>query len=962
MSGSATVALQQVVESSNDGYWIVDPTGRITYANRRIAELLGRSVGELTGLDITDLLDETGKQQWRGHLADIAENGVYPRDVECSYVAADGSQVRLMVGESELRDADGALLGYAHRMIGDSQQRELIEEITRSRELLADAQAIGRIGSWELDAASGVVEWSEQMYDVLGLDPARHQPAVEDYFDMAHPSDRPRLEHMHRQLLTVPGNHAVEIRLTRPDGHMGWVRIIGQAVSHAEDGTARRLAGTVQDIDQSKEAELKLRDAVALNSLMQFMATAANQASTLEEAMAALRELLLEHWDWGAAVAFAVRDGELVPLRIAGEEQHTERERRVAEMVLATREVVLEEELDPHAPALAFPVTLDDEPVVVGVVTARSPFERQPMLRALAQQVAAQLSAVAAREAVAGELAATRDEAMEASRAKSEFVATMSHEIRTPLNGVIGLNDLLLRTNLDERQRRLAEGMQGAGRALLRLINDILDFSKIEAGALELQREPFSPHEVVNTLAALIRPEASRRANRLSVTFDGDVPRVLIGDAGRLEQVLTNLLSNAAKFTEGGTIDIVVSARELDDAATVASVDRIDEGADGESSTRPSDVELRIEVRDTGIGMTEAQVRRVFEPFRQADASTTRDFGGTGLGLAIARQLAGALGGSLGVESSPGQGSVFWFTGRFSKPGETVVPGREVPGTPAAADRGHVLVVEDNQTNQLVALGMLEALGFTADVVADGAEGARRALSGSYDAVLMDLQMPGTDGFEGTRRIRDAEPEGAHLPVIALTASVATAERERCAAAGMDGFLSKPLLLERLQEELDRFLGDEDRARAPERATVAAAPAADPTPPASSVRPPFESERLDELAEMGEAAWPLIRRAVDNFVQGVGDQLAGLREAMEAGDADALRQRAHKLKGSASNIGLSRVADLAFRIEELGRNGWQHDSEVWGPLTGLEAAVDTGIEAVRRHPVVMGEARPDGAG
>jgi CheY-like chemotaxis protein/anti-sigma regulatory factor (Ser/Thr protein kinase) len=436
---------------------------------------------------------------------------------------------------------------------------------------------------------------------------------------------------------------------------------------------------------------------------------------------------------------------------------------------------------------------------------------------------------------------------------------------------------------------------------------------------------PFRPRRLVTELVELFRPEAEQRGNALTASIDDDVPDTVVGDPGRLRQILANLVSNAVKFTHGGSVTIRMAAETADSA-----------------------VELRLDVEDTGIGMTQAQLERVFDPFRQADASTTRDYGGTGLGLTIARQLAAALDGQVHATSTPGVGSRFWFTSRFEATDGRDAPVLPLP-EPTGTPHGHVLVVEDNETNQMVALGMLQALGYTADVAEDGEQGARLALTGAYDAVLMDLQMPGTDGFEGTRMIREAEGADVHLPVIALTASATDGERERCAAAGMDGFLSKPLVLETLAEELARCLPvvpAQDQAR--DRATSDTSSTT--SEPADAVLDP---DRLEELAEMGEAAAPLIRRAVENFIARVDEDVAELRRAAARHDHETLRMTAHRLKGSAANLGLVEVADVAFRLEELGR-GRAGDPEHADPfVTRLEESLALGIRALRRHPVVL---------
>ncbi|MFG6176981.1 ATP-binding protein [Halomonas sp. THAF12] len=497
-----------------------------------------------------------------------------------------------------------------------------------------------------------------------------------------------------------------------------------------------------------------------------------------------------------------------------------------------------------------------------------------------------------ALESLSAELETTARRAESASQAKSEFLATVSHEIRTPLNGVIGMSDLLVEQPLPERARHYADTIHDSARRLMELINDILDFSKIEAGRLELEHQALSLHDLAESAASLFRPHVEARGLWLEIDLDPALPAHIVSDPGRLRQVLLNLLSNAVKFTEEGGIRVEI--------------------------VREGEQVLSVAVVDTGCGIALDKQPRLFEPFHQGEPGTARRFGGSGLGLAISKRLVEALGGEIGVDSRLGEGCRCWFRLPLieASTADSQVDENATHNSGPALGDARLLVVEDNPVNQQVAMAMLTKLGCRATLAASGFEALESVARERFDLIFMDVQMPDLDGLEVTRRIRARGGWLAEVPIVAMTAGGPMGDQARCLAAGMTGYLAKPLLQASLLKALHRHLTGMSGS-----ATM---------PPASFPGAVGEEQLVDASVMEGlreSLGHEGLAALVAQYRRDARARLTSLAEALDVGEAPLTQRLAHQLKGESATLGAVKVAGLATRLERAAREGRMEGGE-----------------------------------
>ena len=503
---------------------------------------------------------------------------------------------------------------------------------------------------------------------------------------------------------------------------------------------------------------------------------------------------------------------------------------------------------------------------------------------------AAKEAAEAARDAAER----ARCEAEAANLAKSTFLATMSHEIRTPMNGVLGMIEVLERQGHTKDQRRIILTMRESAQALLRIIDDVLDFSKIEAGRLELEATHFSLSGLVEGVLDTFRPQVLAKGLALDAEIDAGSQDALVGDPTRVRQILFNLLSNAIKFTDHGGVRVRAGTLPLGGGSTLAT----------------------LAVADTGIGLGAKQLARLFQPFVQADSSTTRQFGGTGLGLSIVQRLAQAMGGDVAVESAPGAGSTFTVTltldaAPADSPLKTLLKPVAITSARVAARPGEgprVLVVEDHPVNREVLMLQLNLLGIAADSAENGVDALAAWARGRYAAVLADIHMPNMDGHELARRLRAAETDrgAVRTPIVAVTANAMKGEEQRCLASGMDAYLAKPVSIEQLRATLERWLPVQEESSAGDRADQREATAA--------------IDRNVLAAWLGEDC-AAIDSLLGKFRETAIEAERDIEMASRTGDLAKLAAVAHKLKGAAQAVGATGVGVAAAALERAGKAG-----------------------------------------
>jgi signal transduction histidine kinase/DNA-binding response OmpR family regulator len=848
--------------------------------------------------------------------------------------ASDVDFAKRLAGSLSLAIENARLFEKLQSELAERTRAE--EALRASRADLDRAQAVAHCGSWRLDVRRNELLWSDENWRIFGVPPGT--PLTYDTFlGAVHPDDR---AYVHQKWSAALRGEPYDIEHRIVAGNqIKWVREKAE-LELDPHGALLGGFGTTQDVTDLKNAQAALEWIARRDELLSATAARLLASGDPQVVVDALCLRIMEFLDCHVFFNFLVESGDGVPRLhlkacegIPAEEQAKiewleygaavcgcvaqQGRRIVAEHIPTTPDPRTDLVRSYGVRAYASYPLRGPRGEILGTLSfgtrTRETFTADDL--GLMQSVADQVAIAVGRVRGERELQRAKEAAEAANVAKSQFLTAMSHELRTPMNAILGMTDLALAEQSPAVLREYLQTTKESAESLLELLNDILDFSRIEAGRLDLESTPFSVRDAVAQVVKTLGVPACEKGLELALDLPEDLPDGVVGDPLRLRQVLMNLVGNAVKFTANGGIVVRVRSRE-------------ESGVDS--------IILEFAVADTGIGISPEEQSRIFAPFTQADASTTRRYGGSGLGLAISQRLVEAMGGQLWVESRLGRGSTFYFTvtlpidrqavGKAAGIEDRVVPrGVEeaaVPLPPPARTL-RVLLAEDTPASQKLVLHVLGKRGHAVEVAQNGREALEMVCRHDFDAVLMDVQMPVMDGFQATTAIR-ALPERrkARLPIVAMTAHALKEDAARCLAAGMDAYLSKPIRGEKLIEMVEGLAAAQDGVAQPPsagRAGGIASTRLQAQPGAAVLQPAVFN--LDEALESCAGVYPLFQDMAGYLVDEAGPLVERVQAALGRGDATDLANAAHRLKSTAIYLGAQPAVEATRRVEEIGKSG-----------------------------------------
>ncbi len=753
---------RNIFEYSVEGLYQSTPEGRYLGVNPAMARLMGYDSPQ----EVVDSITDISKQFYcfpddRLPLVETLERDGEIHDYEVRIKRRDGTIVWVTENARLIRDKQGNPLIYEGSIVDITERKQTEADLRRSEKLLNEVQRISLTGGWEVDVDTGRAHWTDGQYQLFGLTP--HDPPMDykTFFkDHVHPEDRHQFLRDWSRLIKEQRTGGIEFRATRADGSKGIFESVA-IPEMDESGVVTRVYGSTRDITQEREAAQELVSShERLLSILDGIDADVYVSDIVDHDILYINDHMRNNFGDPHS----------------GVKCHQIFRKESAQCVFCPKPDLLDEKGRP------VPTIIRER---FNPLTGKWYLNHDRAIRWLEGRLVHMHMAADVTELkeMEQELVNAMAQVESASLAKNEFLANMSHEIRTPLNGLLGMLQLLQLTSLVDEQRDFLDTAMDSGRSLLQILNDILDLSKIESGKLELEDERIELGEVLDSVVTVFRHQAKSRGLDMSWIIDKNLPRSFMADKGRLRQILFNLIGNAAKFTESGRVTV--------EAYPLAS--RFKDGR-----TR-----IFFSVTDTGIGIPEDKIDRIFDPFTQVDGSSTRKYQGTGLGLGIVRRLVKLMGGAITVSSEDGQGTTMAFTIAATQIALTQDLGTKKKSVEEGISLS-ILVAEDERVNQAVVKQLLGKLGHSVVCVGNGAMALDVLGESSFDCILMDIQMPVLDGVETSRAIRNEL--GLDVPIVALTAHAMKGDRKRFMEAGMDGYVSKPFDMDALEAELRRVV------------------------------------------------------------------------------------------------------------------------------------------------------------
>jgi PAS domain S-box-containing protein len=890
-----------ILDGITEGYYEVDLEGNFTFFNAAMSRMLGYAPSKLVGMNYRVYLDGEDAKKVYEVFGRVFRTGEPEKGFDYELIHQDGSRVPIAVSVSLIRDTNGRPSGFRGLARDISARKRAEEALQKSEKKFRLIVENIRDIYFRCDLEGKLVMVSRSALPKMGYDTVEEligRPMASLYL---YPERR---EHYLRTLHEKGHVDDYGVQIKKKDGTPIDVSV-SSSFCFDDQGSPVGIEGIIRDISERKRMEEELRCNEARYRLMADNIRDLIWTMDLKMNLTYVSPSMQTMYGYSPEEARGSRFEKLLTPDSA---------RKVLELYKIIRDLMKQKTLSGRgfSETLVLEHIRKDGSTFWGETRVSITVNGDGLIVGM-QAVTRDITERKRSEA----LIKDKEAAEIASRAKSEFLAKMSHEIRTPLNGIIGMTEHCLGQNPSENLKGRLETIYGEARNLSGLISDILDLAKIEAGKVVLEEAPVDLAELVRTVTDGFAPRARQQGLDFVTFLAPDIPTGLCGDAVRLRQVLVNLIGNALKFTPKGEVSVTGElVRDMGDG-----------------------VVIQFSVSDTGIGIPLDRQQRIFEPFEQADGSTTRQYGGTGLGVAIAKEIVKMMSGQIGVVSEPGVGSTFWFTAEMKK-GRAQAPRRgkeNTVGLPYAGVHGResrqgrrILLVDDYATNREVARRHLEAGGHCVSLACNGQEAIEAFENGNYDLIFMDIQMPVMDGIEATKRIRDLERgsgSASRIPILALTAHAVKEYIDACLQAGMDDCLIKPVFRQDLLGKVDCWIDSGS----------ATAGGADP-PPGASAGNMATAEPMDfaRALEEFDGNREFLTGLLEKFLENVRAQLGTIREALDRADTEILRREAHAIKGGAANLAAAELSSAAAELEKTAKSGLL--GEAPGVLERLERA------------------------